>query len=117
MADRVALVRALREVADGDPADALRLARLLPAARALLAAASGSGPGSGSGSGFDPARDGFDLEALERRVLRAAHLARLREALAAGDDEEIAAAAWPDLYGAIELLSAGERERVEALTG
>ena len=102
VADRVALVGALRDVAEGDPADALRLARLLPAARALLA-----GPDSAV-QGFD-----VDLEGLERRVLRAAHLARLRDALGSGDPAEIAAAAWPDPYGAIDLLTDDERSVVQ----
>jgi hypothetical protein len=104
VADRVALVGALRDVAEADPADALRLARLLPAARALLA-----DPDS------DSQRFDVDLEGLERRVLRAAHLARLRDALGSGDPAEIAAAAWPDPYGATELLSASERAQIEAV--
>jgi hypothetical protein len=63
---------------------------------------------AGAGLGAD-----IDFAALERDVLRAAHLARLRDALSRGDDAAIAAAARPDPFGALERLSEDQRARVE----
>ena len=98
--DRVTLADALRAAATADPPDTARLARLLPAARAAL--------------GDDGAPDDIDWTALERAVLRAAHLARLREAIAADDDARIALAADPDPYDTLPLLSEEESDRVRA---
>jgi hypothetical protein len=98
--DRISLAEALREAVTADPPDTAQLARLLPAARAAL---------GDQGLAGEP-----DWFALERSVLRAAHLARLREALADGDDARIAFAAVPDPYGALSLLTADEMERVES---
>jgi hypothetical protein len=98
--DRVSLADALRAAATADPPDTVRLARLLPAARAAL--------------GDDGVPDDIDWIALERSVLRAAHLARLREAIAADDDARIALAADPDPYDALSLLSEEESNRVRA---
>jgi hypothetical protein len=101
--DRVTLAEAIRAAAQADPPDAARLARLLPAARAAL--------------GEDRSDAGPDWAALERSVLRAAHLARLREAIATGDDARIASAADPDPYGVRGLLLPEEAPRVaRALT-
>ena len=94
--DRDSLAAALREATDSP--DAARLTRLLPAARAAQREALG---------GQEP-----DWAALERDALRAAHLARLRAALASGDSARIAAAANPDPYNARELLAPEEQERV-----
>jgi hypothetical protein len=99
VADRLTLADALREAALANPPDTARLARLLPAARAAL--------GDGTNGG------GPDWAALEASVLRAAHLARLRDALATGDEGRIASAANPDPYDARALLAPEERERVE----
>jgi hypothetical protein len=96
--DRLSLADALRTAANANPPDTARLARLLPAARAAL--------GDGQGS------SGPDWTALEETVLRAAHLARLREAIAAGDDGRIVSAADPDPYGAASLLSEDEQDRL-----
>jgi hypothetical protein len=49
---------------------------------------------------------------LEADVFRAAHLARLREALASDDPTAIAAAARPDPYGALARLTEEQRARV-----
>jgi hypothetical protein len=50
-------------------------------------------------------------------MLRAAHLARLRDALANDDDAAIAAAADSDPYGTLERLTDDQRARVaRALT-
>jgi hypothetical protein len=102
--DRISLAEALRAAVAANPPDTAQLARLLPAARAAL--------------GDQGMPGGTDWAALEQSVLRAAHLARLREALTDGDDARIAFAAVPDPYGALELLTPEERERVErALRG
>jgi hypothetical protein len=58
------------------------------------------------------AADEPDWASLERHVFRAAHLARLRDALLTDDDARIAAAADPDSYGAQALLTSSERDRV-----
>jgi hypothetical protein len=97
--DRISLAEALREAATANPPDTAQLARLLPAARAALGI---------TGAAGEP-----DWAALEDAVLRAAHLARLREALASGHDARIASAADPDPFDARLLLTAQERERVE----
>ena len=96
--DRISLADALRDAAASNPTDTAKLARLLPAARAALGG--GSVPG------------GPNWLALEQTVLRAAHLARLREAIATNDDARIASAADPDPYGAREILGLDERDRV-----
>jgi hypothetical protein len=98
--DRISLADAIRAATAIDPPDMETLARLLPAARAAL--------GAGSG-GNEP-----DWPALESSVLQAAHLARLREALASDNDLQIASAAVPDPYDAIAQLSPMERERIQA---
>jgi hypothetical protein len=101
--DRLSLADALRDAAEADPPDAARLARLLPAARAAL---------GNRGAEGEP-----DWIALEHAVLRAAHLSRLREAIAANDDARIASAADPDPYGVRRHLTSAEAERVaQALT-
>jgi hypothetical protein len=98
--DRISLAEALRAAATADPPDAAQLARLLPAARAAL---------GDQGALGEP-----DWAALEQSVLRAAHLARLREALASGNEARIASAAIPDPFDARSLLSPEEGERVQA---
>lgn len=106
VADRLSLARAVREAAGSDPPDYALLARLLPTARAAMASA-------GVGLGAE-----VDFAGLETDVLRAAHLARLREALRRDDDAAIAAAARPDPFGALAGLNAAQRERVDqALVG
>ncbi len=96
--DRITLADAIREAAAADPPAYTRLARLLPAARAAGA------------SGFAP--DGIDFAVLEADLLRAAHLARLRDALTFDDDDAIAHAASPDPYGAVSRLPAEQQARV-----
>jgi hypothetical protein len=103
VADRISLADAIRAAATADPPDTAQLARLLPAARAAL---------GDQGAPGEP-----DWVALERSVLRTAHLARLREAIAADDDARICSAAMPDPYGARGLLTPEENRRVDqALT-
>ena len=101
--DRLGLAHAIRDAA-ADPPDHARLARLLPAARAVGLSAFSFGPGTG----------GIDFDRLEADLLRAGHLARLRDALATDDDRAIALAARPDPHGAIDHLTPPEQERVRA---
>ena len=98
--DRISLAEALRAAASANPPDTGQLARLLPAARAAL---------GDRGMPGEP-----DWAALEESVLCAAHLARLREAIAADDDARISFAAVPDPFGARRLLTPEESERVDA---
>jgi hypothetical protein len=98
--DRISLAEALREATTADPPDTAQLARLLPAARAAL---------GDRGTPGEP-----DWPALEKSILRAAHLTRLQEALADGDEARIAFAAVPDPYGALSLLTPEEMERVNS---
>ncbi len=97
--DRITLAEAIREAMAQDPPDAARLARLLPVARAAAEA--------------EPDRTDIDFAELEREVLRAAHMNRLRTAIVTDDDDEIATAATPDPFGAIDRLPAEQKERVE----
>ena len=91
--DRISLAEALRAAASADPPDTAQLARLLPAARAAL---------GDRGMPGEP-----DWAALEQSVMRAAHLARLREAIADEDEARIAFAAVPDPFGALQSAHAG----------
>jgi hypothetical protein len=96
--DRISLAEAIRSAATADPPDTAQLARLLPAARAAL---------GDQGAPGEP-----DWVALERSVLRVAHVARLREAIVADDDARIWSAAIPDPYDACALLTPEENDRV-----
>ena len=97
--DRISLAEALRAAASANPPDTVQLARLLPAARAAL---------GDRGMPGEP-----DWAALEQSVLCAAHLARLRDAIAADDDARIAFSAVPDPFGTRRLLTPEESERVD----
>lgn len=98
--DRLSLADSLRAAMATEPPDAERLARLLPAARAALG---------------DLQRAGPEWAELEQAVLRAAHLERLREALASGDEARIAAAADPDPFRVLGLLAQDEAAVVTAV--
>jgi len=98
--ERVSLIEDIIEAARSRPVDHLKLAQLIPAARAI-------------GLESDSRLSGeFSLEVLQRRVVRAAHLLRLRAAIERGDDSAIVAVAIPDTYGVLEDLEAGERDRI-----
>ena len=100
--DRLSLADALRAAMATEPPDTERLARLLPAARAALG---------------DLQSAGAEWAELEQAVLRAAHLERLRDALASGDDFRIAAAADPDPFQVRRLLAEDELALVAAVLG
>lgn len=95
--DRLSLAEEIRAALASDPPDAARLARLLPAVRASMRNQDEAMP---------------EWVEMERAVLQAAHLSRLREALATGVDAAIVSAADPDPYGVRGLLTANEREQV-----
>lgn len=100
--ERETLADDLIEAASADPFDVGRVAQLLPAARAL-------------GMAQDPRLVGeFDLGTLERKVLRQAHIQRIRAALARDDDAAIVVAAVPDPYGVLDELEEHERDRIAA---
>ena len=101
--DRITLAEAIQEATSADPPDYVRVARLLAAARASAIARSGEATGGGEEA---------DLARLETEMLRAAHLARLREALASDRDAAIAGAADPDPYGTLAYLTEDQRARV-----
>ncbi|MGI8476890.1 MAG: hypothetical protein ACR2OO_11020 [Thermomicrobiales bacterium] len=107
--DRLSLVASIRRAALANPPEHVRLARLLPQAREE---AGGETPYLGTD---------LDFVELESQVRRGAHLARLRDAIQRNDDRAIVAAADPDPYGVLVLLSAMHRQRVdramEALRG
>lgn len=63
------------------------------------------GPPAARAALGDLQRAGPEWAELEQAVLRAAHLERLREALASGDDARIAAAADPDPFQVLGLLA------------
>ncbi|MFT4037824.1 MAG: phosphotransferase [Thermomicrobiales bacterium] len=97
--DRLSLADALRAAMAANPLDTVQISRLLPAARTALGGMQGGGP---------------NWAELEATVLRAAHLERLREALATGEDSRIAAAADPDPFAARDLLTPEEAAKATA---
>ncbi len=82
------------------PPDLDRLSFLLPAAKAATEA------------GNPPQFLGTTLEQIELDALRAARVARVREAIAANDDEAIRSIAYPDTESLLEMLTDEERNRV-----
>jgi hypothetical protein len=98
--ERVSLIEDIIEAAQAKPVDHLKLAQLIPAARAI-------------GLENDPRlSDTFNLDVLQRRVIQAAHLMRLRSAIERDDDGAIVAVAIPDTYGVLDDLDQSERDRV-----
>jgi hypothetical protein len=55
----------------------------------------------------------FTFEDLQSMVLRGAAVRRIRRAIRDDDDQAIRQAAYPDVTGALTLLSNRERARVE----
>ena len=98
--DRATLIEEIQAAASAMPVDYARLAHLLPSARAL-------------GLDTDPRLKDIDLATIQRHVVRAAHIRRLRAALNRDDDAAIAMAAIPDPYGAVAALDPPERTRVD----
>jgi len=98
--ERTGLADGIMEALHATPPDLDRLATLLPAAKAAAEA------------GNPPSLSGTSLEQVERDVLRAAQIARVRDAIASGDDETIVAVAMPDPSEILVALTVAERERV-----
>lgn len=99
--ERATLIEQIIDAADADPPDDRQLAHLLPVAKTM-------------GIARDPALQGeYALEQLEAAVLRGAAVRRIRAAIAADDDQAIRQAAWPDVTGAVDMLTDEERERLE----
>jgi serine/threonine protein kinase len=99
--DRVSLIHDLKEAVEARPVDYGRIARLLPAIRAL-------------GLEGDPRLTGpIEPRHLARELVRNAHLRRIRIALKRDDDVAIAVAALPDPYDAYHLLRTDEQLRVD----
>jgi hypothetical protein len=98
--ERVSLIEDIIEAARAKPIDHLKLAQLIPAARA---------------AGLDAdsrLRGEFDLDTLQGRVIQAAHLSRIRAAIERNDDASIVSASLPDVYDVLDELTSGERQRV-----
>lgn len=100
--ERASLVERILDAASTTPVDDRQLAHLLPVAKTM-------------GLMHDPAfHDDYSWDRLEAIVVRGAAIRRIRRALATDDDLVIRQAAFPDVSGAIDLLTDEERDRVEA---
>jgi hypothetical protein len=99
--ERTSIVEQIVEAAQSDPPDDRQLAHLLPVAKSL-------------GLSHDPAfRDDLAFDRMEAMVLKGAAVRRIRHAIAEGNDQDIRQAAYPDITGALEMLTDEERVRVE----
>jgi hypothetical protein len=98
--ERTELSQGIMAALAASPPDLDRLSILLPAAKAAAE------------SGNPPRFPGMTLEQVELDTLRAARVARVREAIVANDDEAIRAVALPDADSVIEMLNDDERIRV-----
>lgn len=100
--ERVSVIEELTDVIERRPLDYVRLAQLLSVVRSL-------------GLTGDPRlRGDFSVDALQRHVVRFAHVRRLRAALQRDNDIAIVVAAIPDPYDALDELTEEERDRVAA---
>ncbi|MDQ3541134.1 MAG: hypothetical protein M3440_10630, partial [Chloroflexota bacterium] len=100
--ERVSVIEELTDVIEQRPLDYVRLAQLLSVVRSL-------------GLTGDPRLQGdFSVDALQRHVVRFAHVRRLRAAIQRDNDVAIVVAAIPDLYDALDELTVEERDRVAA---
>jgi hypothetical protein len=99
--DRITRLTALRRAVTDPEADARTIARLVPAAMT-------------GGVNWETVEKMVDVHEVERELVRSARVTRIREALALGDIEAIAAAAMPDPHDVLRELTPEERERVEA---
>lgn len=99
--ERATVLQQVIEAASANPPDDRELAHLLPVVKrlglqrdAMLASR-------------------FTLEDLQSMVLRGAAVRRIRRAIREDDDQAIRQAAYPDVTGALALLTGDERSRVE----
>jgi hypothetical protein len=99
--ERASLVERIIEAASGRPVDDRQLAYLLPVAKTM-------------GLMHNPAFHGaYAWDRLQAIVLQGASLRRIRRAIATDDDRVIRQAAFPDVTGAVAMLTNEERARVE----
>lgn len=100
--ERVSVIEELSDVIEQRPLDYVRLAQLLSVVRSL-------------GLTGDPRLQGdVSVDALQRHVVRFAHVRRVRAALQRDNDIAIVVAAIPDPYDALDELTEEERDRVAA---
>lgn len=99
--ERATVIEQIVDAATASPPDDRQLAHLLPVAKRL-------------GLTHDPAfRGELSFQKLEAMVLRGAAVRRIRRAIEQDDDHAIRQAAYPDVTGALELLTQDELERIE----
>ncbi len=99
--ERATVIEQIVAAASADPPDDRELAHLLPLAKRL-------------GLQRDPALTRrYAFNDLETMVLRGAAARRIRRAIRDDDDAAIRQAAYPDVTGALSLLTDEERERVD----
>lgn len=99
--ERSELIQQTIEAAKKSPPDDRLLASLVPQLKA-------------QGVAHDPALRGvYSLDRLETMIIRGAAVRRIRRAIDNDDDRAIRLAAFPDATGALSLLTAAERERVD----
>ena len=98
--ERVSLIEDIIDAAKSKPVDHARLAQLIPAAKAI-------------GLDADPRLSGdFAIDTLQTKLIQAAHLRRLRNAIGQDNDVRIVGTALPDVYDVLDELTDGERDRV-----
>jgi hypothetical protein len=99
--ERTDLVKAAIDAASHVPPDDRTLAALVPRLKE-------------QGIAHDPALRGeYSIDRLEQIVIRGAAVRRIRRGIDHDDDRAIRLAAFPDTTGALAMLTAAERERVE----
>jgi hypothetical protein len=98
--DRISRLTALRRAVNEPDQDARAIARLVPAALAQNA-------------DWATVERLVNLGDVDRELVRAARVVRIREALATDNDQTIAAAALPDPDDVLKALTEPERARVQ----
>lgn len=98
---RSQIVQSAISAAQKQPPDDRALAAIVPQMKEM-------------GVSHDPAlRGDFSIEKLEAMIIRGAAIRRIRRGIEQNDDRAIRLASSPDTTGALKLLTAAERERVE----
>jgi hypothetical protein len=98
--ERMSVIDELIAASESSPPDHVRMAQLIPTARAM-------------GLDRDPRLGGEDgLERLGEQVIQMAHVKRIQSAIARDNDEAIVIVSVPDPHGALDMLTEEERDRV-----
>ncbi len=98
--ERMSVIDELIAASEANPRDHVRMAQLIPTAKAM-------------GLDRDPRLDGeYSIDRLEEQVIQMAHVRRIQAAIARDNDEAIVIVAVPDPHGALDILSEDERDRV-----